>query len=421
MKVAILSDSDIQIENYITQNPFHSVVPRTLDKRDNIVEYDMFITDMAEFTVENLNWLQENQGDIKSRIKSGGLLLVFLNNDSCFEFHNYRYYKYFFVPGLENEISLTIRKIGGIITTITPNTSVISDDQLDSFKKISKLSYSDFSLTCLSPNYRELFSDPSGRPLGLLNQYGAGRIYLLPPTKDRDEVIRIFVKDILPKLHVNFSLDITEENATEEWYSSLVKSIPNIASINQKIDVCHNEIKKLEGDIIQYNLQREEKEKWAHLVRKHDKILEKRIGEAFEYLFDLNANEWQHEPKGNDGPDVVINKEGYKFVIEANGCTGVVLDKKANQLLKWSIDTDYHEHRPLLIGNPFREKELSERPTKPEELFAHSIFNTAKLKHFGVLSTVSLFNLVTKKLKGDVLDIKEIQNQLMNTNGYISF
>ncbi|MFH1227283.1 MAG: hypothetical protein V1701_05195, partial [Planctomycetota bacterium] len=79
MKVAILSDSDIQLENYTTHK-FPLIHPD--DNHDNIVEYDLFIADLNEITKDNYLWLYKNESDIESKLKHSGVLLCFWDDSS---------------------------------------------------------------------------------------------------------------------------------------------------------------------------------------------------------------------------------------------------------------------------------------------------------------------------------------------------
>jgi hypothetical protein len=156
--------------------------------------------------------------------------------------------------------------------------------------------------------------------------------------------------------------------------------------------------------------------KWSDLITLQGKLLETRLKEAFYFL---GVQKVDHEPSGTHGPDLGIHHKSLEFIAEIEGSKGPIRIDKARELLHWIADVP-PDHKGILLGNPFRELPPFERPPANNRLFVKEAEELAQKRDFVLINTYEIFKLISRKLKGEKLDIDEILNRLYHSRGETS-
>lgn len=214
-----------------------------------------------------------------------------------------------------------------------------------------------------------------------------------------------------------FSPNLLEEKFQQpEWLEQYILNDLGAKSVVDKISKIETEIDKLVLEKEKSESEKLELSKWADLLFTQGKTLEHRLKEAFEFL---EVDSITLEPNGNHGPDLVLRHDGSAFTIEVEGSKGAIKIDKARQLLHWIADSPT-DHKGVLIGNPFREMDPSKRPPDNYNLFVKEVVQLAEKRNLVLLPSFEIFRIVSLKLQGGDVDIKNFLDDISSTKGLYS-
>ena len=443
MKVALLSEGFAG--NSVEGFDFHRIITPELSHdipvghSDSVLNYDLFLADFSMQSVDSVVGLREIIEELRARILSGAAMLVFIDNPIARE-DRHSINRFHCIPFLEKDISMN--RYPATNLSLVWNTSILNGRLLsyannvpaDSLSRLIKQLESEYyftqDLTSIVGNNKvariPVFADPGGRSVSylIINNRG-GLILLLPKPRDRNKVLSWFFHDFLPHYNPSFQ----EENQDFEvrppaWLKSERDSIPGVKEIVQLIKSHTDGIRKLEVSIDESHSSLSKLTRWTDLIAAYGKQLEKATGTALDLLLDLHGN-WQHEPKGADGPDVVFEKDSVPFIIECGAFKGVATKDKGGQLLGWLLDADYAEsHFGILLVNPLVATPLVDRKRLRKEnssqLVSEHLDRIAERRGFSIVWSVDIYSLVKARLSGAKLDEKEIIT-ILQTPGLADF
>lgn len=176
------------------------------------------------------------------------------------------------------------------------------------------------------------------------------------------------------------------------------------------------QINKLIDERLKVQEKREEIAKWSGLLAFQGKQLEYLLIDAFK---EIGIESVEHEPNGSHGHDLEISHKGMTFVIEVEGSKNGISIEKGRELLHWMADQPV-ENKGVLIGNPFREIAPGNRPPQNHQLFVKEVKDLATKHSLALVTTYEIFILISKKLKGESIDIQEVMQKLFSSNGEVS-
>lgn len=194
-----------------------------------------------------------------------------------------------------------------------------------------------------------------------------------------------------------YEINFLETSAVKEKITKIEKNIINLEEDKD------NEFKKLE-----------ELNQWSELIYLKGNSLELRIKNALEFLGIVGV---EHEPRGSHGPDLTIEHNEFHFTIEIEGSKGPIRVNKVRELLEWMVHAP-HTHKGLLIGNPFCELPLDDRPPENYKLYGKEAVSLAEARNLLLITSSEIFKLVSKKIKGEKLEIEAILNDMINSSGF---
>jgi len=234
--------------------------------------------------------------------------------------------------------------------------------------------------------------------------------YLLPSPDDdmKENAIGAIAKYFFPDIDE----DIIEK---PDWVNKIELENLDLKDIQSQIDKIENDVKNLVDKKSEKMQEKEDIAKWSGLLYKKGRGLEIILKEAFELL---GVKDVQHEPNGNDGPDLVLKHNSIEFIVEVEGSKGPIKRDKVRQLLEWYVKAEA-DVIGVLIGNPFCELPVDQRPPSNNELFVKQVKDLAKSRNFSLLLSSDIFELISKELASEDIKIDEILNKIEKSNGEI--
>ena len=187
--------------------------------------------------------------------------------------------------------------------------------------------------------------------------------------------------------------------------------------MNKVIKTLTLKFEKIEIEKREKIIKLEKQKKWIDLVCGNGLILERRVGEALIFL----GFKVDYPPESSHSYDLRVKYKDKELIIEIEGTKKSIEINKGRQLMHWLAEED-----PLvqgvLMGNPFNNEPLTNRPPKVnQKLFTEALENLAVKRGFTLISSIDLFNLVCKKLKGEEIILEEIIDKMYNDKGIIEF
>ncbi|MFH0887816.1 MAG: hypothetical protein V1871_01245 [Planctomycetota bacterium] len=435
MKVAVLTPTTgfevdgfqfcrLQLPRQTTSGYFTEV-----SKENSVMNYDIFVADIDsinnEYIVEGLNYIAN---DLFSKILTFGVLIVFSGEDTI-------KYKtigrtiiantYSWIPLFDG--GLKIAKSHSARISCSSDRHTLGYDHQKNFNELTALFYSDFYFKELPLVNKDIaiihsiYLDAGSRTVGilaLLKKRWENMILILPKTKNKNQVLKYILSVLLPSISSYFG---SEDNIAEpdaEWIKKLKLDIPKVIELHQEISNIEKNIEQLNTKSKEQQILFQDMTKWTDLLTKGGRELEIRVGEAFDFLLELNGNV-QHEPNGKDGPDVTFEKDGKHIIVECKSSTGLIKKAEGGQLLGWLDNPDYEG---VLVCNTFAKEDINDRITRDytkntgekEPLFSPDLVKLAEKRNFTVIWTKDLYNLVINKLKGEPIDVNNLLNLLTN-------
>lgn len=179
--------------------------------------------------------------------------------------------------------------------------------------------------------------------------------------------------------------------------------------VDDKIEKINNDIEKLINKQNKLKIQKEEMEDTKRVLVSSGDELEKGVKNIFKEL-GFNIIKF-----GGNEEDLVCENDGKYFIMEIKGVDGSATEKHTAQTLKWKtnyfINTNI-DGKGVLIINGFKNKELKSR----NNIFPKQILKYAEHQNLCLLSTIQLFNILSKFREGGITT-KEIADKLFNQQG----
>lgn len=373
---------------------------------NSFVDYDLFITDLGLINGDLAHELNNHSDNIFSRIKSGGILICFsgqlkfydvLKNNRRYLVGNYNWLKEILgIEDIKDTYSSDIEFIGSL--------KFRKDDEFAS------------NVCFICKDCDILANNKANHVVAMHKKLGEGHVFILPAVKNKEDIIKYFVKNILPSYNISFDLKFDFSEKKPEFLKNIeIEGEKKL--LKQKMaqeNVIEKENKKLE-DI---NSKIEKLHKWKELIWQTGEPLEKIVGEFFGLL--------GLELKNDDDIDLVGKYKGKKVAIEVKGNTKCINHKKDFRQIMDRKAYDDKENPEniiaILVGNPYRENDLNKRPPdKNNHLFVPQSISLAEKNDIGLVSTVELLNALNYLLKNNDNKKAILLKEIMETKGIYKF
>lgn len=207
---------------------------------------------------------------------------------------------------------------------------------------------------------------------------------------------------------------------TPEWAISI--SVPGQDKIRkqlEEIDAQVDAIKQKRSTLVSQNTALES---WKWLLYETGKYrLEPIVHKALSLL------NCKVEPQPDSESDGKVETEFGIALLEIEGATETIKIDKISQLLRNIANFVYQQNIPVkgvLVGNPFRCDELSNRPPKGSQkrMFSDQLLRTAEMNNISVLLSTDLYEIVCLILdhKLTTQQIKSLRERIFQGKGLIT-
>ena len=387
----VFQDYDAVVVNPTSLDDLYGHVPR-----GRYVNHEKgVLTPEAGYLISSVN--QKRRDEVIGLLQKGGIIVCFMqplrsyNYNWRYEGEDYWLYVTNYDWLLESPI---IKKELGEIK-YSKGTTI---DYIDSGHPFSeylniKPSWSAYVDTEACKNWKVLASAFGTNIVSLTKRVGLGHIILLPSDYD-------YNNDVILERCIVKLLGDREVTPQPNWAKDILvprqqELISKITEINEKIDA----LEKERGTLIDAN---DKLERWKYLLYEKGKHqLEPVVREALALIG------CKVEPQPDKDSDGVVTFEHGKALLEVGGSKGTIKIDKIGELTKNMgnfISTKGIAVKGILVGNPFCEEPLNNRPPKgsQKKLFATQLLETAEQQSITVLLSTDLYDVVSRIL-GDKL------------------
>jgi len=132
------------------------------------------------------------------------------------------------------------------------------------------------------------------------------------------------------------------------------------------------------------------------------------------------------EPQPDKDSDGIVASDYGTALLEVVGSKTTIKTEKLGELVKNIgnfISTKGGKVKGILIGNPFCDEPLDNRPPKDSQrgLFAKELLESAEQQSITVLLTIDLYEVVSRTLKGELLEPEKrvLQEGIFNGKGLV--
>ncbi len=285
--------------------------------------------------------------------------------------------------------------------------SLVPTDESGRFKEIF-ISYNwqwecsfNLSLPVVSP-YVSIANNISDQSVALKANFDEGKVFIIPrpeiDTKD-SKAYAEFIRVLIDLCKEEIKELAAREKEEPDWVEEYV--VPDELKLRDKI----NELQQ------QYQTLTE-----AHkLFYEMGKPLEKAVN------FVLSSMDLSSMIKEDEGThDIEINEEGLSFVVEVTSSEEDWINiSKTRQLLDWCRRFERErgsKPKGMLIANPYCNFPLPERDLP----FTSPAIRQGEAEDFCLMTTVQLYNIFCKFLKGEI-DKDKIKELFLDTRGLLKF
>jgi hypothetical protein len=249
--------------------------------------------------------------------------------------------------------------------------------------------------------------------LSLASTAETGSVILLPSGHhtENGELLQQCIKTLLG------DRDITP---TPEWAESIVVPCQDkILKALAEIDTQINTLNQKQSILVSKNI---ELQNWKWLLYETGKHrLQPIVLKAFS-LLGCNA-----QPEPDSDSDGRLQTEFGTALLEIEGANETIKINKISQLLKNIANFLAQQGvstKGILVGNPFRTEELSNRPPKgsQKKLFSDQVLTTAEMHNISVLLSTDLYEIVCLILDNKLTtqQIKSVRQRIFQGKGLIS-
>jgi hypothetical protein len=381
-----------------------------LDKQspESLVDYDVFLADVKEYSSSvEFSILSHVARDILQKVWAGGILIMFAAKLTISS--QYNWLTFFDKIRITNSTSSSL---------YSPKTGIQKI-----FNSLTPALYSEcyFSLDKeFEQEISTLFLDGASRVVGFWWRLNQGVFILLPRCSKTGFFVRKVLTEFIPHLIGGFDI-FSEVHERLPWEDRIESCLPGIDKLNQQIDQEQDNKMLIEEQIKKLESKKKDLTQWVDLIRSTGKRLETIVIRAF----DLLGLKPKYKPVGDFGPDVLLECDTNKFIVEVEGSDNCIDLDKGRQLLDWvaSLETEHDIiGKGILVGNPYRKQSLENRPpSQNQKNFTLPLIDFARRHNLGLLWTKDLFELVKLKLAGKTIPIDEIIQSLASANGMVDF
>lgn len=278
--------------------------------------------------------------------------------------------------------------------------------------KPSWSAYSDIS-TATQYDWQILASAYGTHALSLAKQVKNGHIILIPYyySSENGSILENCIQSIL-EIHI--------PSPKPDWVKSIIVPgqevlQPNLNEINQSIEDLRSKAEQINSDI-------EQLEKWKYLLyEKGEHYLQPIVRKA------LSIIGFQDKSDIEQIADGFFSCEYGDTILEVEGSNDSIKIEKISQLIKdranYSEDKKTTSPKGILVGNPFREQPLDNRPPEGsnKSLFTKELIQTAEKQDIVVILSTDLYNIVSLFLRGQISDERkqEIRKLIFESTGLL--
>ncbi|MFC1940200.1 hypothetical protein ACFLXO_05910 [Chloroflexota bacterium] len=246
--------------------------------------------------------------------------------------------------------------------------------------------YSDIA-TATKHGWQILASAYGSHALSLAKQVRNGHIILIPSdySSEHGGILENCIQSIL-------KIDVPSPKP--DWVKNIV--VPGQEVLQPKLNKINQSIKGLKRESQQVTSDIEQLEKWKYLLyEKGEHHLQPIVRDA------LSIIGFQDKSDIEQIADGFFSCEYGDGILEVEGSKDTIKIEKISQLIKdranYIEDKKITSPKGILVGNPFREEPLDNRPPKGsnKSLFTKELVTTAEKQDIVVISSSDLYNIVS--------------------------
>ena len=220
------------------------------------------------------------------------------------------------------------------------------------------------------------------------------------------------VIDALNSVLKTFTTATVSVDSAPGWINSV--KLPAAESIDTEIQAVKAEVYSLTAKLTDLKIDRKRFEKWLTLLYATGEELELVVADALTLLGMQNV---ERGPKGDW--DLSFSHNGRNCVVEVKGLMKGLGRKEVYDLgrhiAEYDTETGTTAENGILIFCPFRNMPITER--NPQMWAAGDAINHAEKLEFTLLSTLTLFDMVSAHLTGRGEEVNQDIERLLNTKG----
>ncbi len=230
--------------------------------------------------------------------------------------------------------------------------------------------------------------------LSLTKRVNNGQIIFIPSTYllDNGSILEDCIQSVL-------GADIPSPKP--DWLNDIV--VPGQEMLQPKLDTVNKEIENLRGEAEQINSNIEQLNNWKYLLYEQgEHRLRPIVRNALSIIGIQDKSDIEQIADGFfvcEYGDAILEVEGSKNSIKIEKISQLIKDR-AN----YSAEKQATSPKGILVGNPFREEPLDNRPPKDshKKLFTKELLQTAEKQDIVVISSTDLYNIASLSLRGQI-------------------
>lgn len=249
--------------------------------------------------------------------------------------------------------------------------------------------------------------------LSLTKRVNNGQIIFIPSTysSDNGSILEDCIQSVL-------RADIPSPKP--DWLNDIV--VPGQEVLQPKLNGINKSIEDLRSEAEQIDSKLQQLEKWKYLLYEQG---EHRLRPIVRNALSIVGIQ--------DKSDIEQIADGFfvceygDAILEVEGSKNPIKIEKISQLIKdranYSTDKQATSPKGILVGNPFREEPLDNRPPKDshKKLFTKELLQTAEKQDIVVILSTDLYNIASLSLRGQIPDERkrEIRKLIFESTGLL--
>jgi len=359
---------------------------------------------------------ERRHDEIKGLLQRGGVVVCFLEPILKY-IYKWRHQGKEYTSSITNydwliEASDMYSKLGEIKYTTGQTIDVIDSGHPFAEYLNIKPSWSTYVDKNARTNWKVLASAFNTHTLALAKREGLGHVILLPSQYSSDN------GELLERCIIKLSGD-KETTPQPNWAKDIL--VPGQSELNSNIIEVSDQIDALEKQRETFVNDNQKLERWKYLLYEKGKHqLEPMVRDA---LALLGCNIEPQPDKDSDG--AVISDYG-TALLEVVGSERTIKIEKLGQLtrnMSSFFETKRSKVKGILVGNPFCDNPLDNRPTKntQKQLFAKELIESAEQLSITVLLSTDLYQVVHRILGGELSDTEKhaLQKRIFTGKGLV--